>query len=84
MCFHLQHNLGGGEAPAEGEEQDGDEEAGHRFLGLRWLRRSSAQSKEPHVLVSFSFLRLLAPILFLIVLLVASRERKHRKSCELL
>lgn len=75
LCI-LQHNLGGGEAPAEGEEQDGDEEAGHRFLGLRRLRRSSAQSKKPLGLVSLSFLRLLTLTHFfgiLIVVFVASR-----------
>lgn len=58
--FFPQHNLGGGEAPAEGEEQDGDEEAGHRFLGLRRLRRSSAQSKEPPTPTRARVFRLLA------------------------
>lgn len=33
--FHLsQHYIRGGEAPAEGEEQDGDEETSYCFLGL--------------------------------------------------
>lgn len=38
IVFCLQHNIRGGEAPAEGEEQDGNEETGHCFLGLRRVR----------------------------------------------
>lgn len=33
VCF--QHNIGRGEASAEGEEQDGNEETSHCVVGLR-------------------------------------------------
>ena len=43
--FPFQYHPRGGEGPTEGEEQDGDEAAGHHVLGLRWCGGSPAQSK---------------------------------------
>ena len=37
----VQHHPGRGEGSAGGEDEDGDEEAGHRLLGLGRLRRGS-------------------------------------------
>lgn len=57
FCLFLQHYLRGGEAAAEGEEQDGDEETSHCVLGLRGVRRSATKSKKPllgHVCLCFS------------------------------
>lgn len=51
MSYHhlffssYQHNIRRGEAPAEGEEQDGNEETGHCFLGLRGVWWSTTKSK---------------------------------------